>query len=54
MPTRRDAFLWPDSGGNLSPQSDFGRSGLRALGARSLRTSPKTGLWRGVRRALPR
>jgi CspA family cold shock protein len=35
-------------------QSDFGRSGLRALGARSLRTSPKTGLWRGVRRALPR
>src|SRR5215469_15492883 len=23
-------------------------------GARSLRTSPKTGLWRGVRRALPR
>src|SRR5262249_25306654 len=24
------------------------------LRARSLRTSPKTGLWRGVRRALPR
>jgi hypothetical protein len=50
MPTLRLALLWPNFVITFCKQSDFGRSGLRALGARSLRTSPKTGLWRGVRR----